>query len=80
MLKLILVYCPFPNSVANRKLFILFCREHYKESELGWSIIRQVEQPLEKKMKELATTDWNDDDDEWGDDSEWGDTDTNVRK
>ena len=72
------VYCPFPGSVANRKLFILFCREHCGESEGGWKIIRQTEPEVDLsaalKVKDIGTTDWNnDDDDEWGDeDDDWG--------
>jgi len=75
MVFLMQIYCPFPGSVANRKLFILFCREHCDELEGGWKIIRQVEPELDLKLKDISTTDWNnDDDDDWGDDDDddWG--------
>lgn len=78
MVFLMQIYCPFPGSVANRKLFILFCPDHCGESEGGWKIIRQTEPEVDLssalKVKDIATTDWNNDDDEWGDDDadDWG--------
>ena len=69
---MILVYCPFPESDLNRKLFILFCTEHCKDVN-GWKIIRQVEQKnITSTTKTIGTTNWEQDgDDDWGDDDDW---------
>lgn len=69
---LLQIYCPFPESDLNRKLFILFCTEHCKDVN-GWKIIRQVEQKnITSTTKTIGTTNWEQDgDDDWGDDDDW---------
>lgn len=63
--------CPFPGSSKNRKIFVLVCTEHAKETA-GWRVIRQVAENVpQPSQNQHNADDWGEAD-EWGDDEEVG--------
>ena len=60
------VSCPFPGSSKNRKIFVLVCTEHAKETA-GWRVIRQVAENIPQSSQNQHNAD------DWGEADEWGD-------
>merc|ERR1711937_1018161 len=58
--------CPFPGSSKNRKIFVLVCTEHAKETA-GWRVIRQVAENIPQSSQNQHNAD------DWGEADEWGD-------
>merc|ERR1711892_1436483 len=71
MAALIQIVAPHPTQTdgAQRKLFILVCPwDTCSDRGNGWRVIRQVKklEEAKAKAKTVATTNWGDEDDEWG--------------